>query len=93
MIMVADDRRALVAALRPVAADRVAAAVEYMPYNEKVRAKVGELAAQVDVVLGNLDDAIPIEAKADACEAFIAMARVGDRPRTCDGGESLLPRK
>jgi len=26
----------------------------------KVRAKVGELAAQVDVVLGNLEDAIPM---------------------------------
>ena len=45
------------------------------PHIEKVRAKVGELVAQVDVVLGNLEDAIPIEAKAAAREGFIAMAR------------------
>jgi malyl-CoA/(S)-citramalyl-CoA lyase len=48
------------------------------PHNAKVRAKVGELAAQVDVVLGNLEDAIPIEAKADAREGFIQMARARD---------------
>jgi malyl-CoA/(S)-citramalyl-CoA lyase len=45
------------------------------PHNEKVRAKVGELAGQVDVVLGNLEDAIPIESKAAAREGFIAMAK------------------
>src|SRR5262249_12496995 len=33
------------------------------PHNEKVRAKVHELVRQVDVVLGNLEDAIPVEAK------------------------------
>jgi malyl-CoA/(S)-citramalyl-CoA lyase len=48
------------------------------PHNEKVRAKVGDLAAQVDVVLGNLEDAIPIEAKVDAREGFIAMAKASD---------------
>ncbi len=31
------------------------------PHNEKVRAKVPELVRQVDVVLGNLEDAIPVE--------------------------------
>jgi malyl-CoA/(S)-citramalyl-CoA lyase len=45
------------------------------PHNEKMRAKVGELAKQVDVVLGNLEDAIPIESKQAAREGFIAMAR------------------
>jgi malyl-CoA/(S)-citramalyl-CoA lyase len=45
------------------------------PHNEKVRAKVGELAPQVDVVLGNLEDAIPIESKEVAREGFIAMAK------------------
>jgi malyl-CoA/(S)-citramalyl-CoA lyase len=45
------------------------------PHNEKVRAKVGELTSQVDVVLGNLEDAIPIEAKEAAREGFIAMAK------------------
>ena len=48
------------------------------PHIEKVRAKVGELAGQVDVVLGNLEDAIPIEAKTAAREGVIAMAKVTD---------------
>jgi malyl-CoA/(S)-citramalyl-CoA lyase len=48
------------------------------PHIEKVRAKVGELAGQVDVVLGNLEDAIPIEAKEAAREGFIAMAKPVD---------------
>jgi len=48
------------------------------PHNEKVRAKVGELVGQVDVVLGNLEDAIPIESKEAAREGFIAMAKPVD---------------
>jgi malyl-CoA/(S)-citramalyl-CoA lyase len=48
------------------------------PHIEKMRAKAGEIAAQVDVVLGNLEDAIPIEAKRAAREGFIAMARETD---------------
>jgi malyl-CoA/(S)-citramalyl-CoA lyase len=39
------------------------------PHLEKVRAKVPELARQVDVVLGNLEDAIPVEAKEAARKA------------------------
>jgi malyl-CoA/(S)-citramalyl-CoA lyase len=45
------------------------------PHVDKLRAKAGELARQVDVILGNLEDAIPIEAKAAAREGLIAMAR------------------
>jgi malyl-CoA/(S)-citramalyl-CoA lyase len=45
------------------------------PHNEKVRAKVGELIGTVDVVLGNLEDAVPVDAKAAARQGFIAMAR------------------
>ena len=45
------------------------------PHLEKVRAKVGTLARQVDIVLGNLEDAIPIEAKQAAREGFIAIAQ------------------
>ena len=45
------------------------------PHNEKVRAKVGELAGQVDVILGNLEDAIPVESKEAAREGFIAMTK------------------
>ena len=48
------------------------------PHLEKMRAKAAELAAQVDVVLGNLEDAIPVEAKTAAREGFIAMARAVD---------------
>ena len=48
------------------------------PHNEKVRAKAGELAGQVDVVLGNLEDAIPVESKKAAREGLIAMAKATD---------------
>jgi malyl-CoA/(S)-citramalyl-CoA lyase len=48
------------------------------PHNEKVRAKVGELIAQVDVVLGNLEDAVPADAKLAARKGFIAMAKAHD---------------
>jgi malyl-CoA/(S)-citramalyl-CoA lyase len=45
------------------------------PHNEKVRAKVPELVRQVDVVLGNLEDAIPFDAKKAARDGFIAMGQ------------------
>jgi malyl-CoA/(S)-citramalyl-CoA lyase len=45
------------------------------PHNDKIRAKVGELARQVDVVLGNLEDAIPADKKDAARQGFIDMAR------------------
>ena len=48
------------------------------PHVEKLRAKAGELAGQVDVVLGNLEDAIPIESKTAARDGFIAMAKATD---------------
>src|SRR6201986_2070411 len=48
------------------------------PHIEKVRAKVPELVAQVDVVLGNLEDAIPADAKEAARNGFIAMAKAND---------------
>ena len=38
------------------------------PHVEKVRAKAPDLAGQVDVILGNLEDAIPADAK-DAARA------------------------
>ena len=52
------------------------------PHNEKVRAKVGELIGQVDVVLGNLEDAIPVDAKEAAREGFIAMAKANEFGQT-----------
>lgn len=48
------------------------------PHVEKVTAKVPELAKQVDVVLGNLEDAIPADAKEAARKGFIAMAKATD---------------
>src|ERR1051326_4858030 len=45
------------------------------PHVEKLRAKVPELVRQVDVVLGNLEDAIPADAKEAARKGFIAMAK------------------
>ena len=48
------------------------------PHVEKMRAKVPELVRQVDVVLGNLEDALPIDAKLDARRGFIAMAKATD---------------
>jgi malyl-CoA/(S)-citramalyl-CoA lyase len=48
------------------------------PHVDKMRAKVGELIAQVDVVLGNLEDAVPADAKLAARAGFIAMAKAHD---------------
>lgn len=48
------------------------------PHIEKLRAKVPELIAEVDVVLGNLEDAIPIDAKQAARAGFIAMAKANE---------------
>ena len=54
------------------------------PHIEKVRTKVPELVAQVDIVLGNLEDAIPTEAKKAARDGFVAMAK------SCDFGNTGL---
>src|ERR1700761_4888843 len=48
------------------------------PHVEKVRAKVPELVREVDVVLGNLEDAVPVDAKEAARKGFIAMAQASD---------------
>ena len=48
------------------------------PHNEKLRAKVPELIKDVDVVLGNLEDAIPAESKLAARKGFIEMARANE---------------
>jgi malyl-CoA/(S)-citramalyl-CoA lyase len=46
------------------------------PHVEKMRGKIPELIAQVDVVLGNLEDAIPADAKEAARAGFIEMAKL-----------------
>lgn len=48
------------------------------PHLDKIRAKVPELVREVDVVLGNLEDAIPADAKEAARAGFIRMAREVD---------------
>ncbi|MBV1707741.1 MAG: CoA ester lyase [Hyphomicrobiales bacterium] len=48
------------------------------PHNAKLRERVGEMIAQVDVILGNLEDAVPVEAKLAARQGFIDMARAHD---------------
>jgi malyl-CoA/(S)-citramalyl-CoA lyase len=48
------------------------------PHIDKVRARVPELIRQVDIVLGNLEDAIPVDAKKAARSGFIAMAKASD---------------
>jgi malyl-CoA/(S)-citramalyl-CoA lyase len=52
------------------------------PHLDKLRAKLPELIGQVDIVLGNLEDAIPVEAKEAAREGFITMAKANDFGRT-----------
>jgi malyl-CoA/(S)-citramalyl-CoA lyase len=45
------------------------------PHIEKVRSRVPQLVREVDVVLGNLEDAVPADAKSAARAGFIAMAK------------------
>jgi malyl-CoA/(S)-citramalyl-CoA lyase len=61
---------------RPVRLERMIHFVP--PHIDKIREKVPQLIAQVDVVLGNLEDAIPADAKDAARSGFIAMARACD---------------
>jgi len=48
------------------------------PHLEKVRAKLPDLIPQVDVILGNLEDAIPADQKAEARRGFIEVAKSND---------------
>jgi len=52
------------------------------PHNDKIRARLADLIGQVDVVLGNLEDAIPADAKMAARRGFIAMANAHDYGQT-----------
>lgn len=60
----------------PVALERMIHFVP--PHIEKLRAKVPGLISQVDVILGNLEDAIPADAKVDARRGFIQLAKDND---------------
>jgi malyl-CoA/(S)-citramalyl-CoA lyase len=48
------------------------------PSNPKMAAKVGDLARQCDVLLGNLEDAIPADRKVDARKGLVRIAREVD---------------
>ena len=48
------------------------------PQIEKMRSKVASLISQVDVILGNLEDAIPADEKIAARDGFIEMALAHD---------------
>ena len=48
------------------------------PHIEKMRAKVPDMINSIDVILGNLEDAIPADAKQDARAGFIELAKDND---------------
>jgi malyl-CoA/(S)-citramalyl-CoA lyase len=50
----------------------------FPPYIDKIRARIPETAKQVDVLCGNLEDAIPADAKEAARTGFIEVARNTD---------------
>jgi malyl-CoA/(S)-citramalyl-CoA lyase len=60
----------------PVRAERLIHFVP--PHLEKVRAKIPDLLKQVDIVLGNLEDAIPADAKEAARAGFIELAQANE---------------
>lgn len=50
----------------------------FPPHVEKMRSKVPDMVKQVDVLLGNLEDAIPIDAKEAARAGFIEVVKATD---------------
>jgi len=48
------------------------------PSNPRMASKVPDIAKQVDILLGNLEDAIPLERKVDAREGLIKIAKDAD---------------
>ena len=52
------------------------------PANEKMAAKLPDLAARCDVLLGNLEDAVPVERKEAAREGLIRVGREMDLGQT-----------
>ena len=58
---------------------RVERMIHFVPAHlEKVRAKAGDMAKTVDVILGNLEDAIPADAEGAALTR-VAIEAVADR--------------
>src|SRR5688500_11071276 len=57
------------------------------PSNEKMAAKLPELAARTDILLGNLEDAVPVSSKEAAREGLVRIGREVDL-----GGTALWAR-
>jgi len=55
--------------------------------NEKMRAKAGDIAATTDILLGNLEDAVPVDRKIAAREGLVELAKTTDL-----GGTALWTR-
>jgi malyl-CoA/(S)-citramalyl-CoA lyase len=67
----------------PVRLERM---IHFVPgHNDKVRAKTPEMAAKVDVILANLEDAIPADAKIQARAGAIEMAKMLDWKKSGTG--------
>ena len=50
--------------------------------NEKMAAKAGEIAAKTDILLGNLEDAVPVDRKEAAREGLVKVGREIDLSQT-----------
>jgi len=50
----------------------------FPPHIEKMRARIPDMIKQVDVILGNLEDAIPADMKEEARAGFIEAAKAND---------------
>src|SRR5881275_1964950 len=48
------------------------------PSNEKMAAKLPELAAKTDILLGNLEDAVPVDKKIAAREGLVRVGKEVD---------------
>jgi malyl-CoA/(S)-citramalyl-CoA lyase len=57
------------------------------PSNEKMAAKLPEIAKQTDILLGNLEDAVPVDRKESAREGLVKIGREADL-----GGTALWTR-
>jgi malyl-CoA/(S)-citramalyl-CoA lyase len=67
----------------PVRLERM---IHFVPgHNEKIRPKVPEMAKQVDVILANLEDAIPADAKGAARAGAVEMANMVDWQKSGTG--------
>ena len=56
--------------------------------NEKMAAKAPDLAKQSDILLGNLEDAIPVDKKEAAREGLIKAAKENDFGETAPSGRA-----